>query len=84
MNIMFGGHQCGKRIYSLLNFVNEVARYHLVQRGDFSTGQVYDNYKAKTTIYSKCESDKFFVGQGSYYTAIKCVNCGWEECIHDG
>lgn len=32
----------------------------------------------------KCEHDKFYVGCGSYFTAVKCLECGHEECVHDG
>lgn len=58
--------------------------YYEVERNDFHVGQIYDDYAAKTTICKKCGADKFMVGQGSYFTAIKCTNCNWEICIHDG
>jgi len=34
----------------------------------------------------KCGSDKFHVArdEGQYFTAIKCPNCEYEICIHEG
>ena len=32
----------------------------------------------------KCGALEFNVGSGDYFTAIRCVKCGWEECIHEG
>lgn len=31
-----------------------------------------------------CGGLQFEVGCGSYYTAIRCTNCGIEQCVHDG
>lgn len=31
-----------------------------------------------------CKSTQFNVGQTEYTTAIRCVNCGWEDEIHTG
>lgn len=31
-----------------------------------------------------CNSTKWIVGQGSYFTAIKCPNCKYEVAIHKG
>jgi len=50
----------------------------------FQIGQCYDDEPATTLSCTKCGSDKFMVGKGSYFTAIKCPNCKWELCIHDG
>lgn len=37
------------------------------------------------TIYCKiCGGKEFYVGQGSYFTALKCKKCNWEACVHDG
>ena len=58
--------------------------YRTEQRNDFHIGQSYDDEPCQTVICDKCNSDKFIVGEGSYFTAIKCINCGWEICIHDG
>ena len=55
-----------------------------VDRGDFHIGQCYENTPAKTLICSVCGNDRFIVGQGSYFTAIKCDKCEYEICIHDG
>ena len=50
----------------------------------FSIGQFYEEKPAKKIKCRKCGSDKFIVGIGDYYTAIKCPECKWEKCIHDG
>ena len=52
--------------------------------GLFHIGQCYEKEVAKTLFCKKCGDNKFHVGRGNYYTAIKCVNCGWEICEHDG
>lgn len=50
----------------------------------FKIGQFYES-KAATTLRCKlCKGTSFMVGLGSYYTAIKCVNCDWQECVHEG
>jgi hypothetical protein len=55
------------------------------ERGDFVfEKQVYDENFPKTIICRVCGSDKWIVGTGSYFTAIKCINCKYEVCIHDG
>jgi hypothetical protein len=54
------------------------------KRKEFHIGQGYEEKPCKVLICKKCGSDKFIVGRGSYYTAIKCPNCNWEQCIHDG
>ena len=44
----------------------------------------FNREKLKTLVCKRCGSDEFNVGVGDYYTAIKCKNCKWELCIHDG
>lgn len=51
---------------------------------EFNIGQCYADEPAKTLVCKHCESDKFKVAQGDYFTAVKCVNCEYEVCIHDG
>lgn len=48
----------------------------------FHIGQVYEDVAATTLECAKCGSRQFNVGMGSYFTAIRCPNCGWELCIH--
>ena len=37
------------------------------------------------TIYCRiCGGKNFYVGSGSYFTALKCIKCKWEVCVHDG
>jgi len=43
-----------------------------------------DYVPAETLKCKKCGSKSFNVGRGKLFTAIKCTNCGWEACIHDG
>jgi hypothetical protein len=50
----------------------------------FHIGQCYEDDAARVLRCTKCKSREFNVGQGSYFTAIRCVNCHWEACIHDG
>lgn len=38
----------------------------------------------KTLKCRDCGSTLFEVGQGSYFTAIRCQNCMWEMEIHEG
>jgi len=52
--------------------------------GDFESGQAYENKPAKTLVCKKCKSKRFIVGTGSYITIIKCENCGYELCVHEG
>lgn len=51
---------------------------------EFSIGQLYDDHGAYKQICQKCGGDKFEVGIGSYYTAVRCPTCLWEVCVHDG
>jgi hypothetical protein len=50
----------------------------------FHIGQCYEDSPAETVACKLCNSTSFNVGTASYYTAIKCVNCGWECCVHNG
>jgi hypothetical protein len=50
----------------------------------FHIGQSYEESKAQPLKCLKCGGKEFHVGQGSYYTAIRCVRCEWECCIHKG
>lgn len=50
----------------------------------FHIGQNYDKHPAQVVSCLGCGGDKFVVGRGDYYTAIKCPACEWEQCIHEG
>jgi hypothetical protein len=50
----------------------------------FHIGQGYDKKPAQQLQCSECGGREFHVAQGSYYTAIRCVKCRWEYCIHNG
>lgn len=54
------------------------------EEDEFEIGQCYEDEPAKKLKCKKCGGGKFMVGVGSYYTAIKCENCRWELCIHNG
>ena len=60
----------------LLEFIDNKKPFHI--------GQSYEHCPAKQIGCAKCGSDQFHVAQGSYYTAIRCINCNWELGIHDG
>lgn len=51
---------------------------------DWHVKQGYDDCYAKQFRCKICGSDKFEVGHGSYFTAIRCPICRYEICIHDG
>lgn len=50
----------------------------------FHIGQSYEKRAAITLSCAYCGSKEFMVGKAEYFTAIRCPNCGWEACIHDG
>ena len=50
----------------------------------FHIGQSYENRPASAIACAICGSQEFRVGRGAYFTGIKCPNCGWEYCIHNG
>jgi len=51
---------------------------------EFNIGQCYEEEPAKTLVCKHCGSDQFKVAQGSHFTAVKCIKCEYEVCIHDG
>lgn len=51
----------------------------------FKKNQIYEEPGSLLTpICIKCMVSDFYIAHGSYYTVIKCKNCGTETCIHDG
>ena len=48
----------------------------------FHIGQCYQKEKAQPLKCKKCGGNEFHIGQGHYYTAVRCVRCEWECCIH--
>lgn len=44
----------------------------------------YKEKKAKIIKCKNCGNRNFIVAVEDYYTAIKCPNCKWEQCIHEG
>lgn len=51
---------------------------------EFEIGQGYEEIPARKVICIKCGTDRFILGKGNYYTALKCPNCLYEICIHEG
>lgn len=43
-----------------------------------------DHDTVTTLVCKLCGSRNFNVGRGGYFTAIKCVVCKWEACVHSG
>ena len=33
---------------------------------------------------AKCGRKELEVGQGSYFTVVRCPDCGHESCVHEG
>lgn len=59
----------------------------LIAIGDvpnFHIGQSYEKKPAKAIFCTQCGRNEFNIARASYYTAIRCVYCEWELCIHDG
>lgn len=52
--------------------------------GLFHVGQSYEDQPAKTLYCKNCNGSTFNVGKANYFTAIRCVNCGYEVCVHEG
>lgn len=50
----------------------------------FHIGQSYEKEVAETIICKSCGGKQFNVGRADHYTAIRCVDCEWEVCIHEG
>lgn len=56
-------------------------------RGDFALiGWSYEKRPPDTYFCLKCGTDRFLVGKSpdALLTVLKCPNCGWERCVHDG
>lgn len=58
--------------------------YDTMPDGLFSTGQIYEDEPADTAFCINCEGKQFYVGISRHWTGIKCVNCDWEACVHQG
>jgi hypothetical protein len=71
------------RCQSCVEHDYENTPYDEKPRGDFQYARNFDE-EPHTVICRECGSDQFIVGRRSYYTAIKCVKCKWERCIHSG
>ena len=51
----------------------------------FKEGQYNNSPPCKAMVCKKCGGVKFHVGFGeNWYTAVKCPECGYEVCIHEG
>ena len=56
--------------------------YDRVDDDTFHIG--YGGVAASVLVCKVCGGREFNVGKGSWYTAIKCVKCLWELCVHSG
>lgn len=54
----------------------EATVFHVRER---SNKEIIPTYRCK-----HCKGVEFNVGRSGYYTAIKCVKCKWENCVHEG
>lgn len=51
----------------------------------FKLHQCYEKPNSlRIPICKRCKKSDFDVGCGSYYTALRCRECGTECCVHDG
>lgn len=50
----------------------------------FHVGQCYDKIAVTTLECENCGSREFNVGQGSFFTVLRCPKCKWESCVHNG
>lgn len=50
----------------------------------FHIGQCYEFKPADTLKCKRCGGLEFNVGKASCFTAIKCIKCLWELCVHEG
>ena len=51
----------------------------------FQIHQIHEEVGSTLMLKCKmCGAEEFYVGVGSCFTAIKCKNCKWERCIHEG
>lgn len=51
---------------------------------EFNIGQHYKETPARTLVCKHCKNEEFKVAIDYCFTAIKCINCEYEICIHDG
>ena len=58
--------------------------YEAVDDDEFEIGQSYSGVPDKKIVCRKCGSERWIVGTGEYHTSIKCPNCLYEICIHEG
>jgi hypothetical protein len=50
----------------------------------FKLHQSYEKSGDTKQIICKCGCKKFEVGQGSFFTVLRCLKCNIEQCVHDG
>lgn len=51
---------------------------------EFHVNISYEKRPCVSVSCARCGGDKFHVGLAYVFTAIKCVNCGWERSVHEG
>lgn len=53
-------------------------------RFQIGSGYTKEGEGAAELQCNQCGSTAFNVGRASLYTAIRCINCGYEFCVHEG
>jgi len=55
------------------------------EKSEFEHLQSYAKIVPATLRCKTCKATQFFVGHNdAYQTIIKCPNCKWEYCVHEG
>jgi len=80
-NLPFQKEEDGDYSYMYIN-QEDFIKYS--EEDEFEIGQDYEKEPNRKIVCKICHSDKWIVGKGNYHTSIKCINCKYEICIHDG
>lgn len=56
---------------------------HKEEKGFFETRDCSGNPLSLLKC-SQCDSVSFYVGKGSYWTAVRCIDCNHEMTVHTG
>ena len=74
---------CNSEVWPEDEIQDELLAFDIAAK-PFHIGQCFEENKAQPIKCYKCGGGEFNVGQGIYYTAIRCMHCEWECCIHEG
>ena len=75
-----------QRDIELFSDSNVIAEFVVAKenRDDFKLKWGPGKKGISTLVCKLCGNDSFTVGQGEYFTAIKCNSCGYQAGIHEG